>query len=82
MNRLGERIKELRTERGLSQLELAALVGVHQTQISRVESGLHGITLATAIDLARALGITVNELIPNDNASETTAQEPSCKQTT
>jgi len=82
MKRLGERIKELRTERGLSQLELAALAGVHQTQISRVETGLHGITLATAIDLARALGVTVNELVSDDNLGELETQESPCKQST
>lgn len=36
---LGARIKELRTGRGLSQEELAEMVGVDPKHLSRIETG-------------------------------------------
>lgn len=39
INELGERIKELRLERGLSQKELADKIGVATNTISQYESG-------------------------------------------
>lgn len=38
-NRLGERIKELRTETGLSQDDIGTLVGVSGAAIAQIESG-------------------------------------------
>lgn len=36
---MGDRIREMRLERGLSQKKFAELVGVHSSDISRVEAG-------------------------------------------
>lgn len=36
---MGTRLKHLRTERMLSQLELGALIGVHRTEVSKYETG-------------------------------------------
>lgn len=49
----GQRLKSWREGEPLTQSELAALVGVHQGTISRVESGLQEPDLALAIDLAK-----------------------------
>ncbi|GAP73080.1 hypothetical protein SAMD00024442_6_41 [Candidatus Symbiothrix dinenymphae] len=45
--RIGKRIRELRMQKGLSQLQLAELVGLRQPHIARIELG----TYATGIDI-------------------------------
>ncbi len=65
---VGARIKALREARGLAQWQLAEIAGVHQTAISRVETNRNSINLATAMNLARALGVSVNDLINEPEA--------------
>ncbi len=64
MSLLGENIKRLREERDLSQEQLANLVNVSQSKISHCETGARGISFMLAVEIARALGISVNELVP------------------
>jgi transcriptional regulator with XRE-family HTH domain len=59
---LHEIIRELRTELNMSQAELAAKVGVDKRQIRRYESGETQPTLPIARAIARALGISIDEL--------------------
>lgn len=54
MNTLGERVKAVRIQRGLTQKELADLVGASQNSITKIENG--GNTTLTA-KIARALGV-------------------------
>lgn len=61
-DRLGPRFElvnalvKARKSRDLSQRELAELVGVTKTVISRLESGDHSPRLETVYDVAKALG--------------------------
>lgn len=57
-----EVIRQRRAELGLSQGDLAAKVGVDRRQIRRYESGETQPTLSVAKTIARALGITIDEL--------------------
>ena len=63
------RIKELRKERGLSQLELAARMGVGQTAVSNWESGYALPRTQQLPDLARVLQVSIDRLF--DEADET-----------
>lgn len=60
-------ISDVRTERGLSQNQLAKMCNVPQSVISDIESGK---TKAPRIDtlqaIAAALGVTIDELIGSD----------------
>lgn len=60
---LGERIKELRAERGLTQEEAADRIGVFRTYMSRMESGQANPTLTMLHQIADALGVEVVELL-------------------
>jgi putative transcriptional regulator len=60
--RLLNRIKELRTERGLTQAELAELVGVTRKTVNTVENAVFTPSALLAIKLARALQVSVEEL--------------------
>ena len=58
--KLAMSIAELRNQKGLSQQELAKLMGTSQQAISRVESGEYeGFTLKTLEKIAEATGMRV-----------------------
>ena len=52
---LKNRLKEIRTEKGLSQSELAELVGVSRNTISSIETGQFSPTAKLALILCIAL---------------------------
>lgn len=59
---LGECIRRLREERGLSQVEFGEKCGFYQTYVSRIERGQANPTLNALEVLANALGINVFQL--------------------
>jgi transcriptional regulator with XRE-family HTH domain len=59
----GERLREARLDRGLSQDALAATAQLHHTHISLLERGRRDPTLETLVRLARALNLTPGELV-------------------
>lgn len=63
---ISENLKRIRTERGLSSIELSEMVGVSQPMITLIERGRKVPGLALARDLAQALGTTVDELLRED----------------
>jgi transcriptional regulator with XRE-family HTH domain len=63
---LHEIIRTRRAELGISQAELGSRVGVDRRQIRRYESGETQPTLGVAREIARALGISVDELAGNE----------------
>ena len=59
---LKNRIKEVRTEKGLSQAGLAQMVGVSRNTISSIETGQYSPTAKLALILALALDKKFEEL--------------------
>ena len=59
---LKNRIKEVRTEKGLSQAGLAQIVGVSRNTISSIETGQYSPTAKLALILALALDKKFEEL--------------------
>jgi putative transcriptional regulator len=60
--RLGTRLKERRTELGLTQGELAELCLVSRKTINTVENGIFVPSTLLALKLAEALGVSVEQL--------------------
>jgi len=58
-----DRLKELRKKKGISQAELADLIEVHFTQVSRYERGETKPNAEAMAKLARALDTTVDYLM-------------------
>jgi len=58
----GVRLRLARQARGFSQQQLAGMAGVSRQAVSAVESGLSDPSLRVALALARALGMTVEEM--------------------
>ena len=59
---LKNRIKEVRTEKGLSQAGLAQMVGVSRNTISSIDTGQYSPTAKLALILALALDKKFEEL--------------------
>ena len=62
----GKRLKEIRMSKSISQEELAFISGLHRTYISSVERGKRNIALINIQKLARSLGVSTKDLIPDD----------------
>lgn len=58
----GERVRQLRQAKSLSQEQLAELAGLHRNYIGGIERGERNISLLNILRLAKALGITPTEL--------------------
>lgn len=58
----GQRLREIREQKSLSQLELENLSGLARTEISRIENGQKNIEFRTVVKLAEALEMEVWEL--------------------
>ena len=59
---LGQVIRELRIESGLSQVAFAERAGLFQTYLSRVENGLANPTVNALDVIAATLGVTIFDL--------------------
>jgi putative transcriptional regulator len=59
---LANRLKERRTELGLTQAELAERVGVTRKTVNTVENRVFTPSTLLALKLADALGVTVEQL--------------------
>lgn len=61
--KLGENIRQHRLARGLSQERLAELTSLHRTYVGGVERGERNIGLLNLARLARALGVSLSDLV-------------------
>lgn len=81
MHQIGDRIKELREKRGLTQSELAYCVGTDSTSISRWETNKVKISMKYILKLAKALKTTSDYLLDKTSVSEANDAELIYEQT-
>jgi transcriptional regulator with XRE-family HTH domain len=60
---VGTRLRSLRRQRGTTLTELSAATGISVSTLSRLESGGRRPTLEQLLPLARAYGVTLDELV-------------------
>ena len=63
LSKFGEKLKTLRTLKGLTLEQLAFEADIELSQVHRVEKGKINPTLTTLIALAKGLDITLAELV-------------------
>jgi len=64
---LGKQIKQIRQDANISQSELAKrLKYLNQSQISKIEKGGRKATAQDLIEIAKALGVTVDDIVSAD----------------
>ncbi len=63
----GERLRQLRRERALSQRDLSGIAGIAHDSISQLETGKRDAQPRTIRKLAEALGVEPRELMMGEN---------------
>ncbi len=76
---LGKRISEARKAQGLTQVQLAEVLGISQQTMAHYEGGVLRIAVATLAVLAKTLTIPVEELIGEAAASTKNKRGPVSK---
>lgn len=61
--KLGKKIRQLRTEAGLSQEKLGEMTGLDRTYISGIERGVRNPSIKNIEKLGKALKVKASELI-------------------
>lgn len=69
-NSLGSRLKKIRSERGLSQRELADRAGISANAISLIERNENSPSVATLQSLATALGVKISFFFEEERPGE------------
>jgi transcriptional regulator with XRE-family HTH domain len=65
---IGRRVKALRRRKGITQAELAKLLGTIQSNISNIERGARGLTVQQIVRLCKALGVSTDEILIEEKA--------------
>jgi transcriptional regulator with XRE-family HTH domain len=63
LQQLGQRIRAVREDKGLTQLQLAERSGLHRTFIGAVERGERNVSLLNLRLIAKALRLPVGDLV-------------------
>lgn len=61
--KLGRNLKQIRTQKGMTQGDIVRALGVSRSFVSNIENGKTNPTLATIAKLAKVLGVPIDKLI-------------------
>ena len=61
--KFGQSLKRIRTKKVISQNKIARILGIDRAFISNIENGKTNPTLTTIAKLAKAIGVSVGELM-------------------
>ena len=80
MVKLGQRIRAIREERGLTQQAVARSAGIATDMISRLENGHYTSPgLRTLLRVAEGMGVSLGALLPDASGVPSTAPESALK---
>jgi transcriptional regulator with XRE-family HTH domain len=79
LSALGERIARLRKEHGITQTQLAQLLGVSQQAVQAYEAGSRSIQVTTLARMAKALFASVEELFGHSSEAGSRKRGPAPK---
>lgn len=65
----GERIRRIRESRDITQTKLAKILGVTQSNVSEMERAVRGITTHQVVRLAKALRVSIDEILIGGNGT-------------
>lgn len=68
MRMFGNRLKEIRLEKGLTQSDIATLLSISLRQYQRYEKGDSDIPLSTAVSLAKIFDVSLDYLVGRSNS--------------
>lgn len=64
LRRVGQRVREVREGRGLSQEALADAASLDRSYMSGIERGVRNVSVLKLAAVAKALGVSLHDLIP------------------
>jgi len=64
---VGRKIRQLRRQRKLTQVELAEKIGIHQSDLSRMEQGEYKVGLDTLLKILQCFDLSIGEFF-DENA--------------
>lgn len=68
-------IKEIRKRKGITQVQLAEMLGVTQGAVQKLETGINDLTSKMMKKLAEVLNVEPWELLPKDMQPDITPEE-------
>ena len=68
---IGQRIRQFRKQRGLTQEQLAEMIGISTTHMSHIETGTTKLSLPVLVLLTEALHVGADDLICTQQGSRT-----------
>lgn len=72
---VGRKIRRLRKERRLTQNELAARIGIQQSDLSRIERGEYRVSLDTLFRMLAEFQVSVSEFFEEGQSSSVSPRE-------
>jgi transcriptional regulator with XRE-family HTH domain len=64
---VGRKIRQLRRQRKLTQVELAEKIGVHQSDLSRMEQGEYKVGLDTLLKILQCFDLSIGDFFDETN---------------
>ena len=72
---VGRKIRQLRRQRKLTQVELAERIGVHQSDLSRMEQGEYKVGLDTLLKILATFDLSIGDFFEDGNQNEGVVQK-------
>lgn len=67
---VGRKIRQLRRQRKLTQVELAEKIGIHQSDLSRMEQGEYKVGLDTLLKILQTFDLTIGDFFEESNRTQ------------
>ncbi|HWW60607.1 MAG TPA: helix-turn-helix transcriptional regulator [Thermoanaerobaculia bacterium] len=64
---VGRKIRQLRRQRKLTQVELAEKIGIHQSDLSRMEQGEYKVGLDTLLKILQTFDLSIGDFFDETN---------------
>ena len=68
---VGRKIRQLRRQRKLTQVELAERIGIHQSDLSRMEQGEYKVGLDTLLKILGTFNLGIGEFFDENSKQKT-----------
>jgi transcriptional regulator with XRE-family HTH domain len=72
---VGRKIRQLRRQRKLTQVELAQKIGIHQSDLSRMEQGEYKVGLDTLLRVLQTFDLSIGDFFEENDRSHTVAEK-------
>lgn len=72
---VGRKIRQLRRQRKLTQVELAERIGIHQSDLSRMEQGEYKVGLDTLLRILQTFDLSIGDFFEENERTESVFQK-------